>query len=153
MWVCHNVPACQEVTGTSAAGTEVLAFYQTKQRPSRVSLPGCRKVLPFLLVVFSTIVVWYGQRLIGYGLRHRPLCHSPKASTSSSRNSLCFDLPLFPRCASFSRSISHPETPAHLHYGPLINGYGGLSFLAINDRDSDSSGKVEESRWETHRPQ
>ncbi|KAL3259541.1 hypothetical protein ABHI18_005299 [Aspergillus niger] len=27
-----NVPACQEVTGTSAAGTEVLA-YQTKQRP------------------------------------------------------------------------------------------------------------------------
>ncbi|GAT30604.1 DNA-repair protein Rad2 [Aspergillus luchuensis] len=82
-----------------------------------------------------------------------PLCHSPKASTSSSRNSLCFDLPLFPRCASFSRSISHPETPAHLHYGPLINGYGGLIFLAINDRDSDSSGKVEESRWETHRPQ
>ena len=147
-----NVPACQEVTGTSAAGTEVLAFYQTKQRPSRVSLPGCRKVLPFLLVVFSTIVVWYGQRLIGYRLRHRPLCHSPKESLPRLGTPF---VSIFPFSRDVLRSLGRfdPEIPAHLHYGTVDQWIRSLSILVVNDRDSDSSGKVEESRWETHRPQ
>lgn len=107
VWVCHQ---CSRLPGSHRylRGGYRSAGLPNQTAASRVSLPGCRKVLPFLVVVFSGN--YYQVSMVRSAVNwlqtapQAPLPF-PKGKSSSSRNSLCFDLPLFPRCASFSWSI------------------------------------------------